>query len=54
MWKVQPEHATVPVQPVGTSHSNRPKTLQHQIQRLLIHARPRIGNGDANSFAAIL
>ena len=78
MWKIQYEHATVPVRPVGTSDSNRPETLMHQIQRdpepesgapdalggkkrlkdslqrLLIHARPCIGNGDANSFAAIL
>jgi hypothetical protein len=74
VWEIQSEHAT----PVGTSHSNRPKTLMHQIQRdpepepgapdalggkkglkdslqrLLVHARSRIGNGDANSFAAIL
>jgi hypothetical protein len=30
------------------------KRLKDSLQRLLIHARPCIGNGDANSFAAIL
>jgi hypothetical protein len=72
------KHTTVAIRPVGTSHSDRSKTLMHQVKRdpepkarssnplggkkrlkyplnrLLVHPRPRVGNGDANSFAAIL
>ena len=78
MGKIKRKHTTVPIRQVGTSHSDRPETLKHQIQRdpepkarasnplggkkrlkyplnrLLVHPRPRVGNGDANSFAAIL